>query len=190
MSLTPEIQLAIVRHLAEKAARVAECGYILPAPIYFNDKQDFQAQISGLALTTQKSIETAQVALTVISYLRFEDLPDGEEQGTEVELHYKFTVFRQSNFERADETLTPDAFLKKMLKSYSDFTAAIVNLREEFRGVQLIPSLTGDEFSEAETTSLAQDDFARENAACPYIPNVRGFLAELVGKVTLIYAEC
>lgn len=190
MSLTPENELVLVRHLRDKCAAVAQCGYILPAPIFFKGKEDFTAQIGGL-FGTQKQIETAQIALTVISYLRFEDLPDQEEEAIEVELSYNFYIFRQSTLERLDESVSPDDFLKRMLKSYHDFKAAIFNLREEFRSPQTIPALieTGD-FAEAETTSLSGDDFVRENDICRYIPNVRGFSADLQGKINLIYQTC
>jgi hypothetical protein len=192
MSLNAENQLAIVRHLAEKAGNVAECGYILPAPIYFSGVEDFQAQIASLTLETQKEIERTPVAFTVISYLRFEDLPDGAEEGTQIQVFYNFYIFRRRAYERMDQTATPDDFLKKVLKSYNDFVAAIVNLREEFRGNQPIPALGEAEgFAEAETAGLTQDDIISDGSeACRYIPGVRGFAAELQGVVNLTLIEC
>ncbi len=53
-TITPEEFLQIHKILATRCGEVAECGYIIPAPVYFNDKEDFQAQIASVALITQK----------------------------------------------------------------------------------------------------------------------------------------
>src|SRR5690349_3257163 len=114
-TLSAEENLVIVKHLAEKCGAVAECGFIIPAPIHFAGKEDFLAQIPNVALNTQKLIETAEIAFCSISYLRFEDL---DAEAAETDFTFGIYLFRQYGLERLDQSLTPDAFLKKMLKSY------------------------------------------------------------------------
>lgn len=187
-TLSAEENLQIIKHLADKCAAVPECGFVLPAPIFFNDKEDFHAQIRSIALNTRKAIETAEIAFCSISFLRFED---EDTEASDTNFSYEFYVFRQYGLERSDESVTPDAFLKRMLKSYQNFLAAILGLRAEFAGENPIPDLDEERFAEALTKSLVQDEFVSEgNTVCKYIPGVRGFAAELTGTIEITMREC
>ena len=190
-SLTIEEYLQIVKHLADKCASVPECGYVVPAPIYFQDKADFLKQIVNIATNTQKAVETQGIAFTAITFGKFEDLD--EDAGTDepqAEFTYAFYIFRQYDLERADESSTPDDFLKRTLKSYNSFIAAILGLRSEFLGTNPLPDMDSERFAEVNTKSLAQDEFIFENEVCRYIPVIRGFACELSGTVEILIREC
>lgn len=178
MSLTAEHEIIIRRAVATKMANVSDAGFIIPAPIFFVDKADFQAQINSLALDTQKELELASIAFCSISLFKFEDSPaEGCADQPLVRLTYNFYFFREFDLERADETETPDDFLKKTLKSYNSFVKAVLDARNEFLGLQSVPDLP--EGFEVNTNSLTQAEFINELQTCRFIPNAKGHSVNL-----------
>ena len=189
MSLTSDIEISIRKAIAEKLNPVLAAGFVIPAPIYFVDKADFAATVNNL-LDTQKEIELSNVAFIVISLQKFEDSPsEGCADEPLVRLTYNFYFFRQYDFERADESLSPDEFLKKNLKSYNEFLKSVFDARIQFLGKQFLvsPDISFD-FS-IQTNSLVQSEFINENDSCRYIPQIFGHAADLQSVVEVLINE-
>lgn len=185
MSLSSVEELAIRKALADKFALAADAGYIIPAPVFFVDSADFFATVN--ALTTQKLIETTQIAFCSLSLRKFEDsLSEGCSDEPLIRLTYNAYFFREYDFEREDESLTPDEFLKKTLKSYNRFLKAIFAARTEFLGIQ---NLTAAVSFDVKTNSLIQEEFFGESEICRYIPKVRGHSADLQTIVEVLINE-
>ncbi len=161
MSFTSINELTVRRALAAKVALVPEAGAVIPAPVFFRDRADFWAQINALAVNTQKQIETSNLAFCCISLLkRVDSIREGCPDNPFIRLTYNFNFFRGYSEERADESITPDEFLRRNLKSYNTFVKAVLDCWTNFLGVQNIPELpsgiTGD------TLSLTQAEFIGE----------------------------
>jgi hypothetical protein len=189
MSLTAEIELAIRKAIAEKIANVADAGYVIPAPLYFADRADFFATVNPLV--TQKLIETTPVAFCCLSLLKFGDSrAEGCADEPLVRLTYNLYFFREYGFERADESLTPDEFLKKNLKSYNAFIKAILDARIEFLGLQYLVSAELPENFDVKSNSLVQEDeFIEENDKCRYVPKVKGHSVDMQATIQVLINE-
>lgn len=185
MSLTGDQELIIRKIIAE---RIAEAGmpFVVPSPVYFSNKADFWATVAPKL--TKKEIETTALQHCTISYLRFEDDPaEGCEDEPLISIFYRLHVFREYEFERADESDAPDLFLKKVLRSEREFMNALFAVRQAFLGVQPLVGLP--EGWSGETNSLTQEDFAEEREQGEYVGGVEGFSADLVLKVEVIIQE-
>lgn len=168
MSFTSDDELTIRRALATRVALVPEAGAVIPAPIFFRDRADFWAQINALSVNTQKGIETENLAFCCISLLkRVDSIKEGCADNPFVRLTYNFHFFRGYAEERADETVTPDEFLRRNLKSYNTFIKAVLDCWTQFIGVQNIPELPGG--YEGNSNSLTQAEFIEELQKCRYI---------------------
>lgn len=168
MSFTSENEIAIRRALAKKIAVVAEAGAVIPAPVFFADRADFWAQINALAVNTQKQIETANLAFCCISLLkRVDSVKEGCKDNPFIRLTYNFHLFRGYAATRADESITPDEFLRRNLKSYNTFVRAVLDCWTQFLGVQRISGLPDG--YEVYTNPLEQAEFIDELGKCRYI---------------------
>jgi len=165
---TSDNELTIRRALAEKVALVPEAGAVIPAPVFFRDTADFWAQINSLAVNTQKAIETSNPAFCCISLLkRVDSTKEGCADNPFIRLTYNFYFFRGYAEQREDESVNPDEFLKRNLKSYNTFVKAVLDCWTQFLGTQNIPSLPGG--YEGNSTSLTQPEFIDELQRCRYI---------------------
>lgn len=177
MSFSIAEHFTVLEHAADKCAAVSEAGYVLPAPLYFQDRADFWATVAAIALNTRDAIETSPVKFCSFSFLRYEDdIKEGCEDEPLLTLLLNIYLFHERNLEREDES-GADSFLKKLLKNHNDFLSALYGIREQFLGTQAIAGLP--EGYAAETQGLAQIDFTREMEECRFIPGVRGFAADL-----------
>lgn len=188
MTLTPAEFLIVAERLAQIAADIPECGYINISPISFNDKSDFQANIGGAAMNTQKKIETAEIALTTLTLAKPPKKP--EIHGEAWEYTFNFNVFREANKKRLDETTTPDAFRKKILKSYYEFLIAVLNLQAAFGGEETIISGLPETILEAAAELISEDEIILENEPCRYLETVSGFACDIQILVSITFAEC
>ncbi|HEX8289825.1 MAG TPA: hypothetical protein VF556_17720 [Pyrinomonadaceae bacterium] len=190
MSLTAEQELIIRKRLAEKCANVPEAGFIIPAPIFFKNKADFWAQINGLAVNTQRQIETTNIAFCCISLLqRVDSKKEGCPDNPLIRLTYNFYFYRGYDIEREDERETPDDFLKRTLKTYNLFVRAVMDVWNEFLGLQNVPEFPAEEM-DVNTNSMTQAEFISEKGSCRYIKGIEGHSVNLQSVVeVLIYAE-
>lgn len=189
MSFTSDHELTIRRAVAEKAALVEEAGYIIPAPIFFVDTADFWAQINSLAVNTQNTIDEANIAFCAISLKkRVDSAAEGCDGNPLVRLTYNLHFFRGYSPERADESIAPDVFLKRTLKTYNLFVKAMMDVWTEFLGLQNIPDLQPDGV-EGYTNSLTEPDFIEDKSPCRYIPGVDGHGVDLQTSVEVLIRD-
>ncbi len=193
MSLSAEDELIIRRKLAETNGTVAEAGYVIPAPLYFNDRADFWATADPQ--TTQKAIETGAIAACWIYPLLPTDAdPEREGLGSDhsplVNLTYEMYLFRSYAFTRADETETPDVFGKTVLEAHNLFTKAWLDIKAAYQGKRNIAGLPADTFSVARTTSITFPSFIQNRVQCDFIPQVLGFAVRMRETVQLMEVEC
>ena len=168
MPFSSEDELTIRKALAAKVAHVAEAGAVIPAPVFWRDRADFWAQINALAVNTQKTIETTNLAFCCISLLkRVDSIKEGCADNPFIRLTYNLHFFRGYSDERSDESLTPDEFLKRNLKSYNEFVKAVMDVWAQFIGVQNIPELPDG--YDGNSNSLTQAEFIDELGQCRYI---------------------
>lgn len=181
--------LFLLKHLAQKAADVTEAGFILPAPVFFEDAADFHKTVSSLVFDTQKKIEMSEIAFLVIGIPR---LQNPVRHGEPLNINFPFYLFRQYRTKRVDESISPDEFLKKIIKSAADFSKAIFNLSAEFDDEQPVAGFDEDRFLQVFTNTLQQSPIVAENERCRYIKDqsVKGFSAEFTEKVTILFREC
>lgn len=183
MSFNPENELIVRRALAGKSGTVAEIGFVLPAPIYFADKDDFWANLAPK--DKRAELETTPVKFCAVYPVLFEDLPENASDEPLIEFTYEFYLFHERTARRADETGEPDVFNKKLLKTHSDFVVAWLGLRTEFLGRQMLN--LGDTFAVSQTNSLRQTDEINNDGRCEFVPGLRGFevKSRLVAKILL-----
>lgn len=193
MPLTSENLLEIRKAVADK---VAAAGLVcFPTGIHFNDAADYWATLNPSKDTTDE-IELSPVAAVWIEYLRFEDLSEragaeaSEDDSPITTRFYQLTVFRQSARIRVDETLNPDAFKKRLLKTEIEIEADINALCTEFRGIQVLPALPDAEFSVRETNSLIQESFIESEVECAFVKNIVGSQARLLCPVKIQSRSC
>lgn len=186
MSLSGEDELNIRRAIAEKVAGVPGVGFVIPSPVSFVEKADFFATFDPKL--TQKEIETTNIQFCAISFLKFEDVPEeGCEDEPMIALIYNLHVFSEYDFERADESGTPDSFLKGVLKSERAFLNALFAIRQEFLGIQPLDNLP-DGYT-GETNSVEQQDFAEEKERSRLVGSTDGFFADLTLRVEILISE-
>lgn len=190
MSLTDSEELEIRKALALKAMNVPSAGFIIPAPIFFVKREDFFKGISSLVLDTQKKLELTDVVFCVITLRKFED-SKSEGCGDEplCRLTYNFYFFQEYDSELGDESGAPDEFLKSTLKSYNDFIKTILQARNEFLGIQNLPSAEIPENFDIKTNPFEQDDYIVEKGKCRYIPGVKGHSIDLQTVVQVLINE-
>lgn len=188
MTLSPEEFLIVAQSLCEIAAGIPECGYVNVSPISFVDKADFQANIGASAMNTQKRIETTQIALTTLTLSKPPRKP--ETHGEAWEYTFNFNVFRETGKTRLDETNTPDAFRKKVLKSYYDFLSAVMNLQAAFGSEEMPIAGLPETIIEAVAELGSEDGIIAENEPCRYLETVGGFSTDIEILVSITFAEC
>lgn len=132
----------ILEYLTTKAETIPELGVILPTPLVFAGRAAYFAGVSGLSLTTQKTIETTPIKFCAISILiPFEDenpITEGCQDAPKTTVTFTFAVFRQYEEKRVDEA---DGFLKRQLTSSREFHRGIDSLYVEFNGKDVIPNI-------------------------------------------------
>jgi hypothetical protein len=185
MTLNGDQNLIILEYLVAVAADISECGYIVPAPIRFESMDNFWANLNPK--TTQKDVETSEIAFTTLTMLRMPRKPPAD--GDAWEYYYNFHVFRRYTLERADETETPDDFLKRTLKSYTLFLKAVLDLNAAFYQEQVIEGL-GSEVVEVYAQLADANDFFEENEPGRYLETVNGFGADVPITVTVKFKDC
>lgn len=187
MNLSAEEQIRLAEKLAEIAELVPECGFVMPGPIRFQDKADFNASAGDAALTTQKEIRSSEAAITVITFARPPQKP--ERHGGYWTYLYNFYLFREYDSERLDETETPDDFRRRVVKSYYDFVAAVIGLHNQFQEERQIPEISG-RVRDAVARLEGGEDFIDEFVECRYITGAVGFAVDLSVEVKVLFQEC
>lgn len=183
-------EIIVRRALADKAAQVSQLGVIIPAPVFFANREEYFSSVSGLTLSGQKELELSAIKFAAVSLFLFEDeaQPDAFcPENPVTYLTYNFYIFREYERTREDETALPDAFLKKTLKSYNEFIAGIFALRMLFLGEQPILGLPAG--MTATAFSLTQGEFIAEHELCRFIPHVFGHQVNLQTRIEIIIAE-
>lgn len=189
MSLSAENELTVRRAIADKLALAAEIGFVIPAPLYFNDKADFWATLSEK--TTRADIEKSLVKFCAVYPLQFEDVQTVTVSDEPlINLTYEFYLFHERNSERADETGAPDAFNRQLLKSHSDFIAAWLNARGEFLGKQYLTALDETVFVVRQTNSLSQIGFISNDAECEFVRGAKGFEVRMQLRAKIQMKDC
>lgn len=190
MSLEAD-ELIIRKHLAEQliAPALPTGGRVIPAPIYFNDKEDYWATIEEVSYTTQPEIEQAQIIFCSLYFVNFIDL-EGKPDSPLVGLLYELHLFCEYDSTRLDETDTPDEFDKKMLLRHNAFVACCLNLKEAFQGNRNIPGLTPGDYVVSRTTSLTQTERIQNRVPTEFVPGVRGHLAKFQEEVQVQFTDC
>ena len=187
MSFSPENELTVRRKLADKAALVANIGFVLPAPVYFADKNDFWATVEPKQ--TRQELETTPVKLCAIYPLLSEDLPENGNNEPPILFSYEFYLFHERTARRAgDESNASDLFDKKLLKTHSEFVSVWLGLRTEFLGRQQLN--LGVSFAVSQTNSLTASGEIRNDAECEFVPSVRGFEVKLRLAAKILLKEC
>jgi hypothetical protein len=183
MSFTADDELVIRQGLQDKLV-AASITYPLPSPIQFVDKADFWATVES-SNDTQIEIETELIKFCVITLRRCEDLRDAAcDDQPLIRLTYNLYLFGDVNAERQDETDTPDAFDKLLLKAERDFMTGLFNIRAQFVGLQPMTGLpTG---YDANTNEIGMDQYIRENDICRYVPDCKGFSADMQTVVEVL----
>ena len=185
MNFEAEHEILIRKALAEKIALVPEAGFVVPSPIFFNDKADFWAQINSLSVNTRKKIDQTNLAFCCISlFKRVDSTREGCGDSPFIRLTYNFHFFRGYTNEREDESDLPDEFLVRTLKTYNLFIKAVMDVWTQFLGLQNIPELgTG---IEGNSNSLTQPEFIEEKRPCRYIPGVAGHSVDLQSVIEIL----
>ena len=189
MSITADNELLIRRAHADTIDAVTEAGYVIPAPVFFNDRADFWATVDPQ--TTREDVETTAIAGCWIYPLGVED---DSEQGSDhsplVRLTYEFYLFRSYAFARSDETETPDVFGSQVLAAHNLFTKAWIDIKAAFQGKRNIAGLPDGVFAVARTTSLVFPEFIENRVPCQFIPNVLGFAVRMQETAELMAVQC
>lgn len=161
--------------------------WAIPSPFGFRDKSSFWAAYDD-AKDTKTEIETSLIDAAWVRYLNFEDVAEEEQDPLEMEapirtIFYEITRFTETTTERLDQTVTPDAFNKRIWKQYHEHVANIMELLDEFQGVTPIPAL--NTFTVAEFVSLTQEEPTESNVPCEFIPSVIGVQTKLLCRVKI-----
>ncbi len=163
---------------------------VIPAPVYFNDKEDYWATIESVSYTTQYQLETGHVLFCSFYFQDFTDI-SGPPDSPLIGLRYEIYVFAQYDFERADESiLTPDAFNKLMLSKHNAFVALILSLKEQFQGIRNMGILDTNVYAVQQTTPLVQNAFTVNKGVCDFIPDVQGHSARFQETVRVQLIAC
>ncbi len=187
MNLSPAEQILIAEKLAEICGNVPECGEICPAPVYFQDKNDFIKNIGDLSLNTRKKREMSDVAMVVITFSKPPEKPP--KHGESWTYHYNFYLFREYDAERLDESENPDDFRKRFLKNYYDFINAILGLHTQIEN-DLQLDIDSENFLDCFARIEADGDFIEDYGKCRYVPGVSGYAIDLAVEVKVLFREC
>jgi hypothetical protein len=164
-------------------------GRVIPAPVYFNDKEDYWATIESVSYTTQPTIEKAHIMFCCLYFVNFVDI-EGPPDSPLFGLLYELYVFSQYDSTRSDENVSPDAFNKKMLLKHNEFVACCLNLKEGFQGNRNISALSGGEYAIQRTTSLVQSERVQNKIQTEFVPGITGHLAKFQETVQLKLIAC
>ena len=160
---------------------------VIPAPLYFEDRADFWSVDPGTNYDDRKELDTSHIVFAALFYKGFEDDPDTPEDSPLVTLRHELYCFSEYDLERVDETSTPDAYNRRLLKRIREFVAGLINLKAEFQG---IVNVTGTGLMIAETLPLTQTEDVQPRVNCEYIPNVVGTSAKFEVRTRLQSEEC
>lgn len=150
--------------------------FVLPSPQKFNNKADFFAVMKA-SNDTQKEIDTDLVRCLWMRRLRH-SYSDLEAEPFVMYYHIGFSLFSEElEAKRLDETATPDAFNKLLLKTYQEHWDAIDSLLTQFEQ----PENVG--VDNTDVIRLQQTDFTQENVICPFIPDAVGVLTNFECQV-------
>lgn len=175
MSFSASDEVVLREGIADKLT-AAGITYALPSPLQFIDKADFWNVVDPQ--TGKTDIETTLSSVCVITLRKFEDVIQAAcTDEPLLRLTYNLYLFREAHPERVDETVTPDAFDALLLKAERDFIGDMFAIRAQFLGEQIFTDLpTG---YSASSVDISMDAFAKENDTCRYIPDVKGFAADM-----------
>lgn len=187
MNLNADELILVTEKLAEICGFVPECGAVIPAPINFVDKADFQNNVGNHLLETQKEIETSECALTVITFSKLPKKP--ERHGGYWTYYFNFYIFREYDAERLDETVSPDDFRNRLLKSYTDFVNAVLGLYTQI-GEELQLDVGSDNFRDCILFPANDDEFIEDFDECRFVPGVNGYSVDFPVEVKILFKEC
>jgi hypothetical protein len=187
MNLSLEEQILIVKQIAEICALVPECGVILPSPIIFIDKADFQKNVGNSSLNKQKEIETSEIAFTIITFSKLPKKP--EKHGGYWTYYFNLYIFREYDAERLDETETPDDFRQRLLKSYTDFVGAILGIHTQI-GEEVPLDVNSANFRDCILKQQNTDEVIEDYDKCRFIPGVVGYSVDYPLEVKVLFGEC
>lgn len=190
MSLEAD-ELDIRKYICESiiAPAMPSQGRVIPAPIYFNDKEDYWATIETVSYTTQEELEKEHVMFCSIYFVNFVDLAPPKHAPL-TGLIYELHVFSQYDAERSDENVSADAFNKKMLLRHNEFVACCLNLKEAFQGDRSLGLFDAGVYATQKTTSLVQSERAQNRVPTEFVPGITGHLAKFQETVQLQTAAC
>lgn len=188
MSLKDDEKI-VRKHICEQiiAPSMPTGSRIIPAPIYFNDKEDYWKTNEAVSYNTQDDIEGAHIMFCCVYFVNFVDL-EGPADSPLIGVLYEMHLFSQYETERSDENISPDAFNKKMLLKHNEFIDCILDLKEAFQGRRNIPGLSG--YAVSRTTSLVQSERVQNKVATEFVPGISGHLAKFQETVQLQLTAC
>lgn len=164
-------------------------GRVIPAPIYFNDKEDYWATIETVSYATQPEIEKAHIMFCCLYFVNFVDIegpPDSPLFGLLYELH----VFSQYDATRSDENVSPDEFNKRMLLKHNEHVKCCLDLKAAFQGRRTIGALDGNVYATRLTTSLVQTERTQNKVTTEFVPGIHGHLSKFQETVQLKLVAC
>lgn len=186
-----EDEVTIRKFLAEEviAPVMPTGGRVIPAPIYFNDKEDYWATIETVSFTTQPEIEKAHVMFCSLYFVNFVDI-EGPTDSPLFGMIYELYVFSQYDATRSDENVSPDEFNKRMLLKHNEFVACCLKLKEAFQGQRTIGALDAAVYATRRTTSLVQSERVQNKVQTEFVPGINGHLAKFQETVQLKLVAC
>jgi hypothetical protein len=190
MSLSTD-ELLIRKFLGEQriTPEMPSGGRVIPAPIFFNDKEDYWATIESVSYTTQFELETEHIFFCSFYFQDFVDI-QGPPDSPLIGLRYELYVFAQYDLERTDENISPDAFNKKMLKHHNELVKCALDLKEAFQGKLNIGVLDTAEYAVQRTTPLVQNQFLANKEQCVFVPGVMGHAVRFQETVQIQKIAC
>ncbi len=190
MSLAAD-ELLIRKFLCEDiiAPVMPSGGRVIPAPIYFNDKEDYWATIETVSYATQPDIEKAHIMFCCLYFVNFVDLAPPAHSPL-VGALYELYLFSQYDATRSDENISPDAFNKKMLLKHNEFIACCLDLKEAFQGFRNTGLTLSANYIVNRTTSLVQSERVQNKIQTEFVPGVNGHLAKFQETVQLQLEPC
>lgn len=184
-------EVQIRKFLAESiiAPVMPSGGRVIPAPVYFNDKEDYWATIETVSYTTQPTIEKAHIMFCSLYFVNFVDI-EGPPDSPLFGLLYELYVFSQYDATRSDENISPDAFNKKMLLRHNEFVACCLNLKEAFQGNRNMGLFDPSVYALQQTTPLVQSERVQNKIQTEFVPGITGHLAKFQQTVRLMATPC
>lgn len=164
-------------------------GRVIPAPIYFNDKEDYWATVESLSLTTQDEIEKEHVLFCCLYFVSFVDM-EGPPDSPLFGMLYELYIFSQYDSTRTDENVSPDAFNKKMLLRHNAFVKFCLDLKEAFQGNRNLGLFDPAVYATQRTTSLVQSERVQNKTLTEFVPGITGHLAKFQETVQFKLVAC